>query len=170
MVSEEQGGSAKAEGRGLSDVLRDNVRKYRTIRDLDQTKLAEAMQTFGFDWKQATVGFVEGGRRQVKVDELPALAIALQATIPELLDPSGPDKMNTELLLYSREPHRAMESTAASWWVRGRLRIGIVPGDKFRLRVTGSSRGEVGGAFTSDDPQLRNVVGEYGRLLLAGSD
>ena len=154
----------------MSDVLRDNVRKYRTIRDLDQTKLAEAMQRFGFDWKQATVGFVEGGRRQVKLDELPALAIVLHATVPELLDLSGPDKMNTEPLLYSQEPHRAMDSTPAGWWVRGRLRIGIVPGDEFRLRVTAASRGEVGGAFTTDDPSLATLVGDVGRLLLAEGD
>ena len=155
-------------GRVLSDVLRDNVRKYRTIRDLEQTHVAAAMQAFGFDWKQATVGFVEGGRRQVKVDELPALAMVLQATIPELLDPSGPDKMNADPLVYSREPRRVMDSSPASWWIRGKLRLGVIPGEVFRLRVTATGRGEISGALETDDARLGSVSGDIGRLLTAG--
>lgn len=134
MISEEQEKNRK--GRLLSEVLRDNVRKYRLLRDLSHAEMAEAMQEFGFNWKPSTVAFVEGGRRQVKFDELPALSIVLHVTIPEVLDPSGPDKLNTAPFVYSVEPYREMDATPARVWIRGRLRLGLIRGETSKLRIT----------------------------------
>ena len=74
-----------------SEVLADNVRAYRALRQLIQEELAERMSELGHDWSRSTVGDVERNARGVTVDELFGLAISIGVTIGQLLDPTGPD-------------------------------------------------------------------------------
>lgn len=80
-----------------SEVLADNLRAYRRLADLTQGELGERMaDLFGHEWSEQTAGFVERGDRTVTTDELVALALALDVTIADLLDPAGPTESRDE--------------------------------------------------------------------------
>ena len=82
---------SKTPARLPSEVVADNVRAYRTLRRQSQDALAARMVQLGHpQWTRAAVSELERGRRQVVVDELFALALILEKSIPDLLDPAGP--------------------------------------------------------------------------------
>lgn len=81
------GGTARL----LSEVVADNVRAYRTLRRTSQEALAGRMVSLGHSqWTRAAVSEVERHGRQLVIDELLALALILEKSVPELLDPAGP--------------------------------------------------------------------------------
>jgi transcriptional regulator with XRE-family HTH domain len=73
-------------------MLAKNVRAFRLLRQLEQTEVAERMSYFRHRWVRETVSQTERGRRNVSVDELVSLSLALGATIDQLLDPRGPER------------------------------------------------------------------------------
>ena len=75
-----------------SEVLAANLRAYRLLRHLTQDELASRMTALSHGWGRSTVSAVEGGARNVTVDELFGLALCLGITIGQLLDPEGPDR------------------------------------------------------------------------------
>lgn len=75
-----------------SEVLAANLRAYRLLRHLTQDELAAHMSHLGHGWGRSTVSAVEGRVRNVTVDELFGLALALGVAIGQLLDPEGPDR------------------------------------------------------------------------------
>jgi transcriptional regulator with XRE-family HTH domain len=76
----------------LGEVLAENIRGCRLLRRLNQEDLAERMRALGHEqWVRATVSEVERYGRNVTVDELFALALALNATPGTLLEPTGVD-------------------------------------------------------------------------------
>jgi transcriptional regulator with XRE-family HTH domain len=118
------GQQARSGARFLSDVLADNVRALRSVHHrLTQAALAGRMAYLGHEWTQATVSEVERGVRNVSVDELLALAVSLEASPPELLDPEGIDGRRTEALDYG--PGQPLPPRAAAHWLYGRVRIGL---------------------------------------------
>lgn len=75
-----------------SEVLADNVRSHRTLRRQSQGDVAERMRALGQrTWSRQTVSEVERYGRAVTVDELWALALVLDVTPADLLDPVGLD-------------------------------------------------------------------------------
>jgi transcriptional regulator with XRE-family HTH domain len=73
-----------------SEIVADNVRDIRAARRLTQADLSERMVVLGCNgWHRATASEVERGMRSVSVDELFALALALDVTVSKLLDPGG---------------------------------------------------------------------------------
>jgi len=77
----------------LSEVVADNVRAYRTLRRLSQDAVAARMVALGHtQWSRAAVSEVERHGRQLVIDELLALAVVLEKSLPELLDPAGPGR------------------------------------------------------------------------------
>jgi transcriptional regulator with XRE-family HTH domain len=79
-------------GRFPSQILADNVRIWRGLRGFSQADLADRMKRLGHGWSASIVGFVEQNRRNVTVDELVGLTIALNvAQLGALLDPLGPE-------------------------------------------------------------------------------
>lgn len=74
-----------------SEVLAENLRGYRALRQVSQEELAHRMTELGHEWSRSTVGDVERNARSVGVDELFGLAIAIGVTVCQLLDPTGPD-------------------------------------------------------------------------------
>lgn len=78
-------------GQFPSQVLATNVRALRALREMRQEDLGRLMGQLGHNWSGGTVGFVERADRAVDVDELVALALALDATVVQLLDPAGID-------------------------------------------------------------------------------
>lgn len=84
------GKKPRGDSRFPSDVLAVNVRSVRSLRRLTQTDLAERMVDLGWEkWSRAAVSEVERSGRSVTVDELFALAAALETTVAVLLDPMG---------------------------------------------------------------------------------
>src|SRR5438876_11910658 len=83
------GRQPEAGARFRSDAVAENVRAMRGARGLSQGDLAERMKAEKFDWRQATVSEIERGARNVTVDELLGLALILEATPADLLDPAG---------------------------------------------------------------------------------
>jgi transcriptional regulator with XRE-family HTH domain len=75
-------------GKLPSQVVADNVRALRERRGHTQVLLAHLIRCQGLDWTQSTVSQVELGARHVNVDELMALAAALEFSPPDLLDPT----------------------------------------------------------------------------------
>lgn len=75
-----------------SQVLGDNVRRMRESHRLRQRDLAERVAFMGFPgWSQVTISDIERGIRSTGVDELFALAAALETTVCYLLDPGATD-------------------------------------------------------------------------------
>ncbi len=88
---------------------------------MSQTELAEQMNLLGHQWTRATVSDVERSGRNLTVDEVLALAMALNVTIPDLLDPAGIDGRRPGGLDYG-----GPEPVAGEWtsdWIRGRLTL-----------------------------------------------
>jgi transcriptional regulator with XRE-family HTH domain len=79
-----------------AEVLAHNVRDYRSLRRLKQRDVAERMRKLGNRWHPKTVSLVESGGRPVTTDELVALALVLEVTVADLLDPEGADERGTE--------------------------------------------------------------------------
>ena len=75
-----------------SKALAENLRAYRALRRMKQDGLADRMAYLGHGWTRSTVSAVEGNSRSVSVDELLGLALCLDVTIGQLLDPAGPDR------------------------------------------------------------------------------
>jgi transcriptional regulator with XRE-family HTH domain len=86
------GRQPKPGSRFPSEILADNVRIWRGLRGLSQAQLADRMSRLGHGWSESIVGFVERGQRNVTVDELIGLTIALNVRqLGSLLDPLGPE-------------------------------------------------------------------------------
>jgi transcriptional regulator with XRE-family HTH domain len=86
----ETAGSRQGTGRP-SEVLAENLRAYRLLRNMTQDQLASRMAHLCHGWGRSTVSAVEGTSRNVTIDELFGLAVSVGVTIGELLDPTGPD-------------------------------------------------------------------------------
>jgi transcriptional regulator with XRE-family HTH domain len=106
------------EARFPSQVLAANVASLRALRGLRQDELAKRMRDLRHGWSRATVSEIERGDRNVTVDELCSLAVALNAPLSDLLDP---DRQGVHLDLGLPGP---VQRGRASAWVRGLLRIG----------------------------------------------
>lgn len=62
-----------------------NIRSLRELEGLSLTGLSERLRPHGVQMTKATLSKIEGGSRQVTAEELPALALALNATPNRLL-------------------------------------------------------------------------------------
>ena len=137
-----------ANARFLSQVLADNLRMSRTLLRLSQEEVSELMWQLGHDWKRATVSEVERNGRVVSIDEITSLALVLQRSIPDLLDPTGIDRRGTGDLDFGgpRKPH-TFPAEAVSEWLRSdeitiRYVNGViaVSGNESAWRVTAAFR------------------------------
>ena len=80
-----------------SQVVADNVKALREYQKRSQAYLAGLMRNQGVEWSQSTVSQVELGARHVNVDELYALALALELTnLVDLLNPLTPANLGKQ--------------------------------------------------------------------------
>jgi transcriptional regulator with XRE-family HTH domain len=77
----------------VRETVADNVRGFRQLRGIDQSILARRMEGLGYGWRQVTVSEVERDQRNVTAAELLGLALALETSIEQLLDPRGPERV-----------------------------------------------------------------------------
>jgi transcriptional regulator with XRE-family HTH domain len=69
-----------------------NVRRVRRLKEISQEKLA-----FEAGMSQTYLSQVEGGSRNISVDNMEALANALEVALPKLLDPELLELENSKL-------------------------------------------------------------------------
>lgn len=111
--------------RSLAEVVADNLRDWRALRRLSQREVAERMGHFGYSWSTATVSEIERLGRVVDVNELLCLAMALETSLPDLLDPAGVDGRHGESLDYGRSDVPPMPVSLARKVLRGD--VGVYP-------------------------------------------
>lgn len=142
------GRQAKPGSRFPADVLADNVRAYRKLRNLSQEQLAERMAGLGHAWTAGIVGFVERADRNVTVDELLGLALVLGFPPGKLLDPAGvlglqgadPEEGGpTGLDVGVEEP---LTFGMAGAWVGGELTAGLTGDGDVHFRAVAPSLDE----------------------------
>ena len=89
----------------VRETVADNVRGFRQLRGIDQSILARRMEGLGYGWRQVTVSEVERDQRNVTAAELLGLALVLETSIEQLLDPRGPERVRGPGLSFAeREP------------------------------------------------------------------
>jgi transcriptional regulator with XRE-family HTH domain len=89
----------------VRETVADNVRGFRQLRGIDQSILARRMEGLGYGWRQVTVSEVERDQRNVTAAELLGLALALETSIEQLLDPRGPERVRGPGLSFTeRDP------------------------------------------------------------------
>jgi transcriptional regulator with XRE-family HTH domain len=91
-----------------------NVRDLRNHKRWSQAELAERLESFGMAASQPLIAQLEAGKRPTSVNELVALALALDASIDTLLEP--PDgvviQSGEHLTVPDTGPHRLFASPA----------------------------------------------------------
>jgi 8-oxo-dGTP diphosphatase len=74
-------------------VLVGNIKAARSRAGLDQADVVTRMRGLGFDtWHRQTMGKVERSERRVTAEEIIGLALALETTVPRLLEPLTEDE------------------------------------------------------------------------------
>ncbi len=84
----------KRGSRSVSAVLAENIRVLRASRGITQRQLADRMTALGYGWPHQIASQVENCARSVTADELLGLALVLETSVSQLLDPHGFDKKN----------------------------------------------------------------------------
>lgn len=92
--------------------IRANVRRLRKAQGLTQTALAERITAAGLPFGDMAVWGIENGKRRINVDDLHALAQALQATPRELLS-SEPEALSDSLVYEVRFDGGTVERVVA---------------------------------------------------------
>lgn len=130
--------------RRLNQVVAKNMKDRRLLAELSQADLAGRMTALGHAWSGSTVGDVETRDRNITVDEAGALALALGALIPELLDPAGVTG-TTDLRLDpgageadegDLELGRVLGASLARSWVWGRTRFAVTRSEPLSWRIS----------------------------------
>jgi len=107
--------------RSPGEVLGANVLAARLIRGWSQDHLAERMAVaLGIEWVQSSVSQIEAARRRVSAEELLALALVLDQSVAELVDPGGLDGRSGQGMVVGGV---SLPSKTARAWLRGRLRL-----------------------------------------------
>lgn len=150
--------------RFLGDVLAANVVTLRGSFSprLIHAELAERMAILGHDWKAHTVADLEHGRRTTSVEELAALAIALHATIPVLLDPTLSRGVDSTIDIGGDLDEYLIPGERAQRWLYGRRLFALEPsaGDRWTV-IYGEARPPEIPTYTNEaNEQLRSDIAE----------
>lgn len=130
--------------RRLNQVVAKNMKDRRLLAALSQAELADRMGALGHGWSGSTVGDIETRDRNVTVDELAALALALGALIPELLDPAGVTGTADTMLDPGAgesdgdaiELGRALGARLGRAWVWGRTRFAVTETEPLSWQIS----------------------------------
>lgn len=99
--------------RSVTEVFAERLREARNARRWTQQDLADALAKLGAPMDRTTIAKLEKGQRQVRLDELVAIAAALDVSPLFLFLPL---RLEEEVKL---APKLARESFAAIQWARG---------------------------------------------------
>lgn len=115
--------------RFLAEVVAANVAARRHVFHPTMTHagLAERMRVLGHNWQAHTISDLERGRRTIHVEELGALAIALHATIPMLLDPTLTLAGATSIDVGGELEELVIPAERAQRWLYGRRTFALQP-------------------------------------------
>ncbi len=96
-----------------------NLRVARAVADLSQADVGERMRALGFgSWLRQTMSTVEKGKRRVTAEEVAALALCLETTVPRLMIPRAdtadqPVKFPSGIVI---QPHRIIANDFSVQW------------------------------------------------------
>src|SRR5437660_426462 len=102
-----------------SEIVADNVRRWRKNRGMDQQALADRMAELMGEGKKVdrtTVVRIEAGNRRVDVDDLALLAVALNVPLPVLLLPT---ETNETVTLAAAPGLDSLNGWLVWEWMRG---------------------------------------------------
>lgn len=91
-----------------------NIKDLRGKRDLDLAGLSERLRLLGHPLSVSGLSKIELGQRRVDVDDLIALAVALDVTPNRLLLPDSAEQKIVDLT-----PGRGFHESAIWWWAQG---------------------------------------------------
>ena len=74
----------------LSQIVGRRLKEARRLHGLSQEELADRMERLGHIWVRQTVSQVEKAERNLTVDELISVAVAVEASLAYLLSPAAP--------------------------------------------------------------------------------
>lgn len=119
MEESKRGRTHSTVGRTGSQVAR-NLRRFRTFRGITTEALAEQVANRGVPIQASAITKIEKEQRRVSVDELMALAVALNVTPNSLLLPTDVDRDQPVEITGLRESERIAAGYAWHWanWAR----------------------------------------------------
>lgn len=91
---------------------------------MNQSDLAERLEFLGHDWSRQTVSDIERSHRNVTLDELFALSMALEVATGQLLDPAGIEGRSLTDLDFHPDSETAAFGIAAHHWAYSRTALG----------------------------------------------
>jgi transcriptional regulator with XRE-family HTH domain len=112
-----------------SEVLAQRVRHLRTNRGWKQQELADELKAHGLTLDPSAIARVENGQRQVKVDELFALAFVFDTTPLQLVLPVDAVE---QVHVTESQVH---DSEQAWHWVIGNAALPSMNGQRFREQI-----------------------------------
>jgi transcriptional regulator with XRE-family HTH domain len=142
----------------LHDVVVANLTGYRHLRGRSQEDIATDMSGIDHPWTASTVSDVENGERSLSIDELGALAMVLETTIPALIDCGGVDGTDERDLQIG---YGKLPAWFARTWLRGKVFPHVQRDTSGRLRLSGM------GVATDTTPDPASVMAQ-GLLVLFG--
>lgn len=84
-----QENTSYADRRTYVDVMAENIRAARESQGIAQERVSARMRALGYgQWGRTTAGSVERGMRRLLAEEIIGLAIALETSVGQLLDPN----------------------------------------------------------------------------------
>jgi transcriptional regulator with XRE-family HTH domain len=99
--------------RTITAVFADRLREARAARGWTQTELSEALAAIGSPMDRTTIAKLEKAQRQVRLEELVALAVALDVSPLYLMFPLRLEEV------VKLTPKTSLESRAAFKWANG---------------------------------------------------
>ena len=122
-------GTRAVERGSVGEAVAHNVRVVRDRRQLTQQQLAKKLGELGRSMQASTVAKIESGDRRVDVDDLAALAVALNVSPARLLIPDVEEDDDVRVV-----PAFAVPSWSAWGWATGRHSLSSATDD---LRTVG---------------------------------
>lgn len=140
--SPRQRGREPAEGAlYIEDVVAHNARARRQAMGMSQENLAKRMCILGYTWNQNAVSMFEAGNRDVRLRELLGLALVLEVSPTDLMNPRAAGWVALDLA----GPGELDSGVAEDWLTRGAA---------FRLEWTGDT-------YREDSFEAKSRGGEW---------
>ncbi len=152
-------GTRAVERGPVARAVAENVRAIRDRRRLSQQQLAAELGRLGRPMQASAVAKIESGDRRVDVDDLAALAVALNVPVARLLLPDVSEDEPVEVT-----PGRAVPMWSAWQWATGEHSLADEADD---LRDPVVQRRELD--YAAERPDWRRVREEHGLYRAAKS-
>lgn len=138
----------------IRSVMAENVRGMRAKRRISQQSVAEQMTALGNTWIRQTVSDVERAQREILAKELFALALVLDCSVLDLMEPESPIDYGGA---------KPIPPAVVRGWLRGELDLGLTWNEskgRFDALQMGGHRGTSLAAFEAAFSHLDDFTGQ----------